>query len=292
MAKYILDLDDLGYEVSWTLIQQAVGMPDSKMQSDFLSDKVALLLFFRSSLPERLCITAAFRQMSGSTIYQPNPDEGWGNEVHNFQELLIPVFAYYLDVVYCYGQTIERLRKAKAFVQVPLINAGSPDAHPAHVLADMACLLRYSKTLEGQQTAWIGCANGTLYSLIQAAAWFKFSLKIAMPKNADINPLIKRAASLGADVMFVDKPEEAVRNAHFIYAGFMGDLNEEQKRVWQITPELMKMADPKVRLLLCASPSRAITISDEVLKSKASILTRQAEYRLRIHKRLLHWLLK
>lgn len=290
MIRYIIDLDDLGYEASWLLTQQALGMPDSKMQSDFLSDRVALLLFFRSSMPERLCITAAFRQMSGSTIFQSNPQEGWGQEYHSHRELLIPIFAYYLDVIYTYGLASSRLRDAVPYMQIPLINAGSEDAHPAHALADLACILRYVKTLEGLKTAWVGGVNGTLHSLVQAAAWFKFSVKAAVPENADINGLIKKAASSGADISFTHSPEEAVRGADFIYAGFMGDLNDEQRGVWRITPKLMKLADPQARLLLCASPLRAITISDEILKSKAALLTRQAEYRLRVHKRILHWI--
>lgn len=294
MIRYMIDLDDLGYETSWLLAQQVLGMPDPKMQSDFLSDKVALLLFFRSSLPERLCITAAVRQMSGSTIFQANPGEGWGHEVQNFQELLMPIFAYYLDINYCYGLSLAQLRAAAENLQLPLINAGGPDAHPAHVLADIACLLRYSNkerpSLEGQNTAWIGAPNGTLYSLIQAAAWFKFSLFIAAPENVDINDLVKKAASTGADVRFTRNPEEAVKGANFLYAGFRGELNAKEEKKWAITPALMKMAADKARLLLCASPVRAIDISDEVLKSKAQILTRQAEYRLRVHKRLLHWI--
>lgn len=291
MVRYMLDLEDLGYKTGWLLIQQVLGMPDPKMQSDFLTDKIALLLFFRPSMPERLCITAAVRQMSGTTVYQGNPDEGWGHEVQNFQELLMPIFDYYLDVIYCYGQPVQKLRENINSLDMPLINAGSPDAHPAHALADVACMLKYSKNIEGQQAAWIGCANGTLFSLIEAAAWFKFSVKISMPEKMDTNIIVKKAASVNANISFAKSPEEAVKNVNFIYAGFRGNLNDEEQKIWTISPKLMSLANDKARLLLCASPMRAINISPEVL-SKASILTRQAEYRLRLHKRLLHWILQ
>lgn len=292
MARYLLDLEDLGYETSWLLIQQVIGMPDSRMQSDFLTSKVALLLFFRPSLPERLCITAAVRQMSGTTVYQGNPDEGWGNELQNFQEDLMPIMGYYLDIIYCYGMPLEKLGRNASTNQVPLINAGSPEAHPAHALADIACMLKYSKSLQGQKTAWIGCPNGTLYCLMQTASWFNFSLKISMPENMDSKAIKKHAAGIDADISFTPSPEEAVRDANFIYAGWKGDLSPEQLQIWKISPHLMRLAQKDVHLLLCASPMRAITISPEVLQNKVSILTRQAEYRLRLHKRILHWILE
>lgn len=291
MVRYMLELEDLGYETSWLLIQQVIGMPDPKMQSDFLTDKMALLLFFRPSMPERLCITAAVRQMSGTTVYQGNPDEGWAHEVQNFQELLMPIFDYYLDIIYFYGLPVQKLRQNIHTFNMPLINAGSPDAHPAHALADVACMLKYCKNLEGQEAAWIGCANGTLYSLIEAAAWFKFSVRISLPEKRDANSLVKKAASVNANISFASSPAEAVKNVNFIYAGWKGDLSEEELKIWTIDPKLMSLANDKARLLLCASPMRAINISPEVL-SKASVLTRQAEYRLRLHKRLLHWVLQ
>lgn len=292
MIRYMINLKELGFETSWLLIQQVMGMSDLKMHSDFLTDKIALMLFFRPSLPERLCITAAVRQMSGTTVYQSNPDEGWGHEMQNFQEQLMPIFAYYIDIVYCYGMPLQKLYQVLPNIQVPLINAGCRETHPAHALADVACMLKISKNLQDQKTAWIGCPNGTLYSLMEAASWFKFSLKISMPDNQNVSELMQKAASIDADISFTPKPEDAVKNADFIYAGWRGNLNDTELSIWRISSQLMRLASEKARLLLCASPIRAIDIAPEVLLSKASILTRQAEYRLRLHKRLLHWVLE
>ena len=52
---------------------------------------------------------------------------------------------------------------------------------------------------------------------------------------------------------------------------------------------LLSLAEPNVRLLLSASPVSAIGVADEILAGKASLLVQQAEYRLRVHKRMLHW---
>ena len=67
MARYIITLQALGKELAWMLLQQARGIPEAKFKDDFLDEKTFVLLFARPDLSERLCITAAIRQMSGHT---------------------------------------------------------------------------------------------------------------------------------------------------------------------------------------------------------------------------------
>ena len=289
MARNVLTIRELGSETSWVLVQQAIGIPDAKLQSDFMSEKVALLAFARHSLPERLCVTAAVRQMGGTTIFEGSASGDWHQEVCNFQEHLMPIFGYYLDCLYTYALPVTSWHISEADLHFPVINAGSPDAHPAHALADIACMLRISRDLAGVTAAWVGCANGTLHSLIEATAWFPFALRVAVPKQFDISSLEAKAARIGSPVSFVETPEEAVKDANFVFAGYRGEMGAVEQAAWGITPELMARALPDARLLLCASPVRAIPVAPAVLSSRASLLVRQAEYRLRVHKRILHW---
>lgn len=289
MARNILTIKELGSETCWLLVQQALGIPDAKLQSDFMTERVALLAFARHSLPERLCITAAVRQMGGTTIFEGSATGDWHQEVSTFQEHLMPIFGYYLDCLYTYALPVTSWIIPEAEVHFPVINAGSPDAHPAHALADIACMLRLSRDLKGVTAAWVGCANGTLHSLIEATAWFPFALRIAVPQQFDTAGLKAQVARIGSQVEFIVSPEEAVKGANFVFAGYRGTLDAEEQARWGVTPELMAKALPDARLLLSASPVRAIPVAREVLSSRVSQLVRQAEYRLRVHKRILHW---
>lgn len=292
MARNALTIRGLGEKVCWTLVQQAMGIQDAKMNSDFMENRVALLLFKRNSLPERLCTTAAVRQMGGTTVYQGSRDADWEAEVNSFQTHLFPILGYFLDCLYVYGfQFIDEQKvgehRITDNIDFPLINAGSPMAHPAHALADIACMLRVARNLEGVKAAWIGRSNGTLHSLIECTVWFPFTLAISMPPDEDASELRLQAARFKSRVFFVDSPEEAVRDARFIYAGRKSEDATQEK--WAITPGLMKKADMEARLLLSATPIRAIHVAPEILESKASLLVRQAQYRLCVHKRILHW---
>ncbi len=285
MARYFYSVRQVGEEACWLIVQQALGIPDSKMQSDFMEDRIALLLFTRQSLPERMCVTAAVRQMGGSTMYEGASGGQWREEMSSFQKHLLPIFAYYLDCMYLYGFPTANVGADGP--DFPVINAGCEDAHPAHALADIACMLKLARYLKDVDAGWVGCPNGTLYSLIAATAWFPFNLRISMPPQVDATPI--RAAAAGLNVSFVDSPQKAVQDARFIFAGKKPDFSNEDLSAWTITPELMLCARDDARLLLSASPVRAIPIAPSVLDSPASLLTRQADYRLRVHKRILHW---
>lgn len=289
MQRNVISIRQLGLDVCWTLIQQALGMPDVKMNSDYMTDKVALLLFARPSLPERLCCTAAVRQMGGTTIYAgDNHASEWQDKNSPIQTHLLPIFGYYLDCMYIYGIPANAENVAAADLRFPVINAGGIGMHPSHAMADVACMLKIFKQLDGVRAGWIGSDNGTLYSLIELMGRFKFSLKISMPPEIDNTRLQERAKAVKADVEFVDSPKKAARDANFIYAG-RRESRAEDNSPWQISQEIMKLAEKDAKLLLSASPIRAVHIDPEILNSRSSLLTAQAEYRLAVHKRILHW---
>ena len=100
MARHILSIKGLGEKASWLLVQQALGMPEPKLQTDFMAQRVALLMFSQHSLPERLCVSAAVRQMGGAVVYEGNRGS-WRTEMSDYQEQLLPVFLYH-----CYAQWI------------------------------------------------------------------------------------------------------------------------------------------------------------------------------------------
>lgn len=288
MGRNALTIREMGAEACSLLIHQAMGIKNAKMRTDFMTDRVAVLLFARASLPERLCVTAAVRQMNGSTLYQGIDGSNWREEAISFQAHLFSILGYYMDCLYSYGLNTDHLATYGLSQDFPLINAGSADAHPVNALADLACMLSVKKQLEGVKAAWIGCVNGTLHSIIECAAFFPFSISIATPPEEDIRALKKRSQELGAAVSFTQDPDEAVAGADFIFAGRRSEQGGANTP-YAITAALMARADANARLLVSATPLRAIMVAPEVMSGKRSMLIRQAKYRLCVHKRLLHW---
>ena len=120
MARHILTIKDLGEKASWLLVQQAIGMPEAKMCTNFMADRVAMLIFAENSLPERLCVSAAVRQMSGSVVYEGSRTV-WRRELAAFRDQLMPIFSYYVDCLYTYGLAVGSWDPDRIDLKFPVI---------------------------------------------------------------------------------------------------------------------------------------------------------------------------
>ncbi|MDR2056627.1 MAG: ornithine carbamoyltransferase [Desulfovibrio sp.] len=293
MPRHVLTIRELGEAACWLLARQAVGIRDAGEYTDFMQGRTAVLIFYQEALPERLCVTAAVRQMSGFVVYE-SPSIRRREELTRYKHQILPVFDYFVDCLYIFGIPVYGISPAplnveRVQVKFPIINAGGPDAHPVHALADIACMLRCSGDLRGVTAAWIGCANGTLSSLIEATAFFPFALRVSLPPLVDAAPMREAAGRLQTPVTFTDSPEEALRGADYIFAGCSGAMSEDEAKIWRLDARLMGVAAEKARVMLSSSPIDVIAVDKEIFASPASLLRRQAEYRLRVHKRMLHW---
>ena len=151
-------------------------------------------------------------------------------------------------------------------------------------------MLRYTRDdLKKARVGWLGCTNGTLFSLIEALRYFPFSLRVALPPLEDRPTLETYARHCGVKVDFVDTPQQAVEGCNFVYAGCRSGLDDELAQQWKVDDALLSHADQKARVLLGTSPMQAIEVASDILASPASLLLLQSENRLRVHKRLLHW---
>ena len=126
---------------------------------------------------------------------------------------------------------------------------------------------------------------------IQAAqGFFPYRLRVALPPLLDRTRLQQAADYHGVHIDFVSTPEEAVEGVDFVFAGCRGGLDDETQEQWRISEALMSRAAPNAHLLLGSTPMYTVQVDRSVLCSPASLLLLQAENRLRVHKRVLHWL--
>lgn len=290
MVKRVLTLQDLGPEGAWLLMQQANGIPDALEKSSFMAGRTALLLFKEESLADRLCVTAAVRQMGGQVVYVGAGD--WVQDLSRCPVEISPIYDYYVDCTYVLGiDAASTQRSEKYLTRIPTLNLGNAEACPARVLADLACMLRFTHgDLSKAQVAWLGAPNGVLYSLLEAAAYFPFSLRIALPRKAAINHyMIEQVRKSGAKVELVETKEDALKHCNFMCIGDNGGVCNTED--WNVDGALLEHA-PDAYMLLCSQTMRnSLPVQPEILEGPRTLLLLQAENRLRVHKRLLHWVL-
>ena len=290
MVRHITTLQALGKETSWLLLQQARGIPEANAVDDFMTDRTMVQMFSKPDMSERLCTTAAVRQMSGHIVYVA-PEDKWQKAIEEFPVVLLGAISYYMDGLFIYGLPIHPWTPGPELT-FPVINCGAPDAHPAHAIADIVCMLRTSRDdLRGVKACWIGGATGVLHSLVQGTRFFPYSLRIALPNAGALDaPLLQAAArELKTDVAFFDNPVDAIRDADYVFIGSRRQLDFEMLQKWQITSSLMSFAAPHFRVMLGTYPIDALPLESSTLVGKRSLLQLQAENRLRVYKRMLHW---
>jgi len=134
-------------------------------------------------------------------------------------------------------------------------------------------------------------------SYINAARQFDFQLNIACPQGyLPMQALLQGNANA---VVVTHTPLDAIADADLVVTDVwasMGQEAEQRKRAaifadFQITPELMKSANPDALFMHCLPAHRGEEISEDMLEHPGSVVWDEAENRLHAQKALLEFLL-
>ena len=144
---------------------------------------------------------------------------------------------------------------------------------------------------------WVGDGNNMCNSFIDAARQLDFELVVACPEGYE--PMERLVEMNSKRVRIVRDPKTAVRGAHLVATDVwasMGQEAEKQKREkafagFQVTLELMALADSKALFLHCLPAHRGEEVSAEVIDAPHSVVWEEAENRLHAQKALLEFLL-
>ncbi len=289
MARVIMTLEGMGKDLSWTLVQQARGIPDAKGLDDYLTDRTIVVLFARPDLSERLCVTAAIRQMSGHVIYM-GPEERWAEAVSRYPAAMLGSMSYYMDGVILHGIDVAQW-KVERMTTYPILNDGSNDAHPDHALAELMCMQRHTREdLRKAHVCWLGYPSGTLISLMEATKFFPITLSIALPEDYNRAPIKALVDELRTEIVLHDSPQEAVKGCNFVYGGSSGPMHYSEMQRWRIDRDLMAQAADGAHVLAGTNPVHCVPVEMDVVDGHRDLFLEQAENRLRIYKRIFHWM--
>jgi len=287
-----------------TLLERAIQMKRSgvKMSDRQLAGKSVGILFEKASTRTRVSFEVGIYQMGGQAIFLSPRDVhlSRGEPLSDTGRVL----SRYLSalVVRTFSQeTVEILAEHS---DIPVINALTDLTHPCQVLADLQTMKENRDTLKGTRVAYLGDGNNVANSLIIGCSMTGIDLKLACPEGYDPDPRfleegIRRSDASGGSVQLVRDPEEACREAHFLYTDVwtsMGQEEESERRLkdlaaYQLNIDRLNDAAPDAKVLHCLPAHRGEEITEEVLDHPQSAIFDQAENRLHTQKALLEWLL-
>jgi len=296
-ARHFLSLMDYSPAQLLGMIRRGIELKDLRDRGvlfEPLKGRVLGMIFEKSSTRTRLSFEAGMIQLGGQAIFLSPRDTqlGRGEPIGD----CAIVMSSMLDAVMIRTYAHKNLTDFAANSRVPVINGLSDDLHPCQLLADMQTFLEHRGSIKGKTVAWVGDGNNMCNSYIEAAIQFDFQLRVACPDGFEPNPAF--VALAGDRVTLLRDPREAVRGAHLVSTDVwtsMGQEEETARRLklfapFQVTRELLDLADPEVLFMHCLPAHRGEEISLDVLDDPRAVAWDQAENRLHAQKALLEFL--
>ncbi|ERP93004.1 ornithine carbamoyltransferase [Alcanivorax sp. P2S70] len=298
MTRHFLTLNDLTSDELGYLIQRAIElktMQRNGQRHEPLQGKTLGMIFEKSSTRTRVSFEVAMTQFGGASIFLSPRDTqlGRGEPIEDSARVLSRM----VDAVMIRTFDHATVETFAAHSAVPVINALTDDFHPCQLLADMQTFVEHRGSIQGKKVVWVGDGNNMCASYINAANRFDFELVISSPSGfAPSETLMGRypeRVSLQGDV------RQAVKGAHLVVTDVwasMGQEDEQESRLnafegYQVTPELMDLADTDALFMHCLPAHRGEEVSHEMMDDPRAVVWDEAENRLHAQKALLEFLL-
>jgi ornithine carbamoyltransferase len=260
-----------------------------------LEGKTLAMIFDKPSTRTRVSFDVAMRQLGGETLILSGAEMQLGREETIADTA--KVLSRYVDAIMIRTTAHDRLTELAENATVPVINGLTDDTHPCQIMADLLTFEEKRGPVRGKIFAWSGDGNNVLASLVEAAARFEFTLRIATPRGSEPDMrYVENARGEGATVLLTNDPVEAVTGADCVVTDTWVSMGREDKArghnvfmPYQVNERLMAHANPEALFMHCLPAHRGEEVTDAVMDGPQSVVFDEAENRLHAQKSVLAW---
>lgn len=298
--RHLTRVSDLDPESLDVLLRLAARMKeDPEYGEGALHGCAIACIFEKPSTRTRVSFAAAAARL-GATPISLSPQElqlGRGESIADTARSL----SGYVDaiVIRTFAQaTVEELAR---WATVPVVNALSNEHHPCQALADVLTIKEAFGDLDGRRLAFVGDGGSNVaHSLLEAGALVGMHVTVACPREYSPDELVLHQAraigeDAGVELQVIRDPAKAVAGAHAVYADVWASMGEEAERdarrlalePYQVTEELMTLAQPGAIFLHCLPAKRGEEVAAAVIDGPQSVVWRQSANRMPTEEALL-----
>ena len=295
IGRDLLSLADLSSGELQELLELATQLKSEKLKLH--CNKVLGLLFSKASTRTRVSFTVAMYQLGGQVIdLHPNVTQvSRGEPIQDTARVL----DRYLDVLAIRTFAQQELETFAKYAKIPVINALTDLEHPCQILADLLTIQEKFGSLSGLTLTYVGDGNNVANSLMLGCALVGMNVRIAFPSgyapDAEIVEKTREIANKKTEVLLTHDPEAAAKGASVLYTDVWASMGQETQannrfpvfQPYQISEQLLSLADPEAIVLHCLPAHRGEEITEEVIEGSQSRVWDQAENRLHAQKALL-----
>jgi len=224
---------------------------------DLLHGHVLACLFYEPSTRTSASFIAAMDRLGGRVI--PITQGVQFSSVAKGESLpdTIRTLEQYADVIVLRHPEIGSAQVAADYARVPVINAGDGTGeHPTQALLDLFTIQQELGQIDGLKVAMVGdlLYGRTVHSLTRLLLQYDVSLRFVSPESLRLPMvLMNEIIDRGRKVRETHDMADVIENADVLYVTRVqkerfSDLSkyEEVKDAFEITPELMQRAKPRM----------------------------------------------
>ena len=295
------DVDDIN-----ALVAKALAYKKNPFANRNLgADKRIGLLFLNPSLRTRLSTQVAAKNLGMEAIVFNVDKEGWalefeegaimsGNTVEHVKDAA-PILGQYFDIL-CI-RTFPSLKNREddyselvmnSFVQyagVPIISLESATLHPLQSLTDILTIKEtFASTRKPKIVlTWAPhvkplpqCVANSFSQWVNA--WGEADFVITHPEDYELSELYTKGATI------ITNQNEALKDADYVYVKNWSTYHDYGKiysndPAWMLTEEKITLTN-NAKVMHCLPVRRNVELSDEILDSENSLVTKQAGNRV------------
>ena len=306
MKSDLISMEELTSKEITNLIKLSIKFKKNKLKisKNQYKNKILGLVFQKPSTRTRISFEIAMKQLGGDVIFLNNADLqlSRGESINDTARTL----SQYLDIIVIRTFSNIEIQEYAKYSSIPVINALTNTNHPCQALSDLQTIVEEKGPIKNIKITWIGDGNNVCNDLTIGAIKLGANVSISSPRRYFPKKRIIKIASELAEkhkVKFelTTNPIKAVQNADVVITDSiisMGMEKEKRKKLkaflptYQVSKTLMKHAKNNAVFLHCLPATRGQEVSKEIIDGNNSLIWKQVENKLHMHKALIHTMLK
>jgi ornithine carbamoyltransferase len=311
-GKNFITLKDFTPQEIQYLLDLSINLQNNKrsgIKTNSLVGKNICLIFEKTSTRTRCAFEIAANDEGANVTFLSNSHTG---KKESFEDTA-KVLGRFFDGIEFRGYAQENIDMLAQHAGVPVWNGLTDEFHPTQILADFLTMKEHvNKPLHKIKYVFVGDTRNNMgNSLMIGAAkmgmhFVGLAPKELFPDKKLVDEMRKQAKETGALIEFHEDIDTAVRDADVIYTDVWVSMGEEDKyaerikllKPYQVTMDMLKKTNnPEIIFMHCL-PSfhdlntdagkeihqkfglKELEVTDEVFRSKHSVVFDQAENRL------------
>ena len=292
-GRRIRHIGELSREEVLTILDLAQWFRDNKQDKTYahlLDGKTQALLFVYESTRTRMGFEVAMNQLGGANLYMlatttmVNKGETWADTARAMNRMA--------DVVTLRLWDQSHVEEMAAQLEIPLINACTPQDHTTQVLGQLLTMRQAHGRLEGLHVVYVGMTRGVIHSLMRVCPILGMRLTAAIPESYQVDPGILAeserlysksgvAFAVSHDLVAAVKEADVIEGGVLLRSKLAGEAVPEEMGVeaarFRVTTEVLAAAKPGCTFQHSGPIFRGYEMTDEVLDDPASLVWEEAE---------------